>query len=200
MKNTDENRNSEGEEIVEMPVKNNYTPVQNSKWSNYVDETETVEENNLEDMHLGVTKVVLEIPIKRRKQSMNNFKKNPVITPTNRKDHTITSQEIVPNSLIISKEMKPNPSQASFHTEESISGQEPNNKIIHNKKKFVPPPTNKNSKWAQFTDEPHETEQTDPSAPLGNIDNCCTDSKLTPQNEKFSWSDDDIDLESILGI
>ena len=201
--NTHENSNSSNcEEIVTTHSTNTYQPVKNSKWSNYVDEIEVVEDdNNLENMSLGERRVVLEIPTKRPKQS-NDFKRNPGSTPLvakNLENHT-SSPVIVPNSLIISKVIKPKPSQASLHIETPVSIEEPVNKIMHSKfNKFVPPPLNKNSKWAQFADEPHEAEQTGSVAPLGTIDNQCADSKLTPQNDKFSWSDD-TDIESILGI
>uniref|UniRef100_A0A2A4K4J4 MRN complex-interacting protein N-terminal domain-containing protein n=1 Tax=Heliothis virescens TaxID=7102 RepID=A0A2A4K4J4_HELVI len=189
---------SENEENNIEPINNHYSPIKNSKWANYVEETETVQ-NTDEKMSLVDAEVVLEIPQKRRKRFQNIPKKYPKTATLDHVDiqetyedqsSTIVLSEPRPIANINTVRCEQKPSQPSSH---SMPDTEIENvkTMNHSKKIFVPPIVNKNSKWAQFTDDADQTDQSD-IAPSQSIE--------TSQNNVLFFLSDDTDLDNILNI
>ncbi|PZC87199.1 hypothetical protein B5X24_HaOG201435 [Helicoverpa armigera] len=191
--NSDSNETEENIEPVKAPVKNNYSPLKNSKWSNYVEETENVVQNSDEKMSLGDAEVVLEIPQKRRKRFQNVTKKYPKTTPSNH----VGSQENL-NDQIALPETRPIASNCTVSFDQKTSDLSSHSKhqnevepfkSRNSNKKFVPPIVNKNSKWAQFTDDADQSQQSviEPSQSIE-----------TSQNNVLFSLCDDTDLDNIL--
>lgn len=127
---------SNSEDFITEPVKDDYKPVKCSKWSKYLDETETIIENTNENMTLGGAEVVLEIPKKRRKQNTNTF--NDILTVKHGQIH----KNDIPAPVIAQNPKSQNfpfDSQTSFHREYLIPEY----------------PMNISSKWDDFMIQEH---------------------------------------------
>ncbi|CAH1643345.1 unnamed protein product [Spodoptera littoralis] len=194
-KKTTEDIDSEDEDVSEpghlmcSPVaQSSCKPITSSKWSNFLDEPEIVEEPANDNMKLGDAEVVFEIPKKQRKAVKRQFNNSNHKDYENHKE--LSPPKIVPISNTSSK-LKSLPltsdSENLISQIDCTSNTKPNAK-----KKFIPPIVNKNSKWAQFTEETEEcadTECTNTSQSLG-----------TSQNNAMFSLYDDTDLDNLLNI
>lgn len=157
-------------------------PITNSKWSNFVDEPEIVEEPAI-DMKLGDAEVVLEIPKKRRRAVKRQFNNS------NNKDYENHKEPSPPPKIIpfSSTSTKLNTLPLTSNSEIATkSNSKPN------VKKFIPPIVNKDSKWAQFTEETEECADTE-------CTNTSQSQSMSQNNPMFSLYDD-TDLDNLLDI
>ncbi|KAH9634175.1 hypothetical protein HF086_001377 [Spodoptera exigua] len=189
----DQDSYSDGEDALETGHNCSSTSTQSicksitsSKWSNYLDEPEIIEEPPNDSMNLGDAEVVLEIPKKPRKAVKRNNTYN--------KDYENLKESSPPPKIVpfSSSSTELNTLPLTSNSENLISQIDSISNIKPNAKKFIPPVVNKNSKWAQFTESTEECTDTDYTNSSQNLE-------LSQNNAMFSLCDDS-DLDNLLNI
>lgn len=207
--NLSDEENKESEHVpCYIPVSSNKVTV--SKWSNYVEPPETnesfEEKSNDEGMSLGDAQVVLELPKKRKRFNTVISQKNTNVKVSRHSDVSDKLQEVRPSNKdcdsphpVFSEKQNLDIAQTenSYSTniyERLVAKDKLTTKSI-TKKKFTPPVLNKNSKWAQFTDNNDEIDEGDQGkdiAPSASI-------TMSQNDLMFSLCEDD-DWDNILEI
>lgn len=177
-----------------------------SKWSNYVEPPETNETlediTNNDGMCLGDAEVVLELAKKRKRFSSKIFTKNTNVKTSKHLDelqevHTSNKDYDTPHPVFSEKQnidttQIENPYSTNIY-KNCVGNDELKPKCV-TKKKFTPPILNKNSKWAQFTDNNEEIHEENDET------NIAPSASVMSQNDlMFSLCEDD-DWDNILKI
>ncbi|CAB3231356.1 unnamed protein product [Arctia plantaginis] len=169
-------------EVVSQPQ-----PV-SSKWSDYLEIPETVDEEKNESIYLGEAEVVLEIPKKRRKK-LGKYCKSSIntvsATATESQSTHPEDKVLVPfsNDCTLKSMNQSNVCEVKKLYFDSLSYQASNSHCNEN----IPPVISKQSKWAEFIED--EDSDLKPSTIVN----------LSQHNHMFSLCDDS-ELDNVLNI